>query len=158
MDTKISGLILIILGLIVIAFPLLGIIPFSLLLGFSVLFLGIGLLVAGLIGMRASAAMGIVELILGIIAIIIGIGIIINPAIFSFLVALLIYIAGIFLIIVGIMALFAKAGGNKWAGFVPIVIGLIYIIVGSIVANPFYLGALIGLWLLITGIFMLLQK
>ena len=158
MDTKMSGLILIILGLILIAFPLLGIIPFSLLLGFSVLFLGIGLLVAGLIGIRASTAMGVIELILGIIAVIIGIGIIINPAIFSFLVALLIYIAGIFLIIVGIMALFSKVGGNRWTGFVPIIIGLVYIIVGSIVANPFYLGALIGLWLLITGIFMLMQK
>ncbi len=156
MQTKTSGLILIILGLIVIAFPLLGIIPFSLLLGFSVLFLGIGLLVAGLIGIRASTAMGIVELILGIIAIILGIGIIINPGLFSFLVALMIYVAGIFLIIVGIMAFFAKVG-NKWIGFVPIILGLIYIIIGSIVANPFYLGALIGLWLLITGIFMLFQ-
>lgn len=156
MQTKTSGLILIILGLIIIAFPLLGILPFSLLLGISVLFLGIGLLIAGIIGIRASTAMGVVELILGIIAVILGIGIIINPGLFSFLVALLIYIAGIFLIIVGVMAFSAKVR-NKWIGIVPIILGLIYILVGSIVANPFYLGALIGLWLLITGIVLLFQ-
>jgi uncharacterized membrane protein HdeD (DUF308 family) len=158
MQTKTSGLILIILGLIVIAFPLLGVIPFSLLLGFAVLFLGIGLLISGVIEMRESAALGIIEIILGIIAIILGVGIIVNPALFSFLVALMIYLAGIFLIIVGIMALFAKTGGSRWNGLVPIIIGLIYIIIGSIVANPLYLGILIGIWLLITGIFMLFQK
>ncbi|MEN6553225.1 MAG: DUF308 domain-containing protein [Methanobacterium sp.] len=156
MQTKTSGLILIVLGLIIIAFPLLGILPFSLLLGISVLFLGIGLLIAGVIGIRASTTMGVVELILGIIAIILGIGIIINPGFFSFLVALLIYIAGIFLIIVGIMAFFAKIR-NKWVSIVPIILGLIYILIGSIVADPFYLGALIGIWLLITGIIMLFQ-
>ncbi|WP_424356395.1 DUF308 domain-containing protein [Methanobacterium sp. MBAC-LM] len=156
MQTKTSGLILIVLGLIIIAFPLLGILPFSLLLGISVLFLGMGLLIAGVIGIRASTTMGVVELILGIIAIILGIGIIINPGFFSFLVALLIYIAGIFLIIIGIMAFFAKIR-NKWVSIVPIILGLIYILIGSIVADPFYLGALIGIWLLITGIIMLFQ-
>ncbi|MCZ3366959.1 MULTISPECIES: DUF308 domain-containing protein [Methanobacterium] len=156
MQTKTSGLILIVLGLIIIAFPLLGILPFSLLLGISVLFLGIGLLIAGVIGIRASTTMGVVELILGIIALILGIGIIINPGFFSFLVALLIYIAGIFLIIIGIMAFFAKIR-NKWVSIVPIILGLIYILIGSIVADPFYLGALIGIWLLITGIIMLFQ-
>jgi len=156
MQTKTSGLILIVLGLIIIAFPLLGILPFSLLLGISVLFLGMGLLIAGVIGIRASTTMGVVELILGIIAIILGMGIIINPGFFSFLVALLIYIAGIFLIIIGIMAFFAKIR-NKWVSIVPIILGLIYILIGSIVADPFYLGALIGIWLLITGIIMLFQ-
>ena len=156
MQTKTSGLILIVLGLIIIAFPLLGILPFSLLLGISVLFLGMGLLIAGVIGIRASTTMGVMELILGIIALILGIGIIINPGFFSFLVALLIYIAGIFLIIIGIMAFFAKIR-NKWVSIVPIILGLIYILIGSIVADPFYLGALIGIWLLITGIIMLFQ-
>ena len=156
MQTKTSGLILIILGLIIIAFPILGILPFSLLLGISLLFLGIGLLIAGIIEIRASSSMGIVELILGIIAVVLGVGFIINPGLFSFLVALLIYIAGIFLIIMGIMAFFARIR-NKWVSIVPIILGLIYIFIGSIVANPFYLGALIGLWLLITGIVLLFQ-
>ena len=156
MQTKTSGLILVVLGLIIIAFPILGILPFSLLLGISLLFLGIGLLIAGIIEIRASSSMGIVELILGIIAVVLGVGIIINPGLFSFLVALLIYIAGIFLIIMGIMAFFARIR-NKWVSIVPIILGLIYIFIGSIVANPFYLGALIGLWLLITGIVLLFQ-
>ena len=40
-----TALVLIILGILVLAFPLLGLIPLSLLTGFFVLILGIGLLI-----------------------------------------------------------------------------------------------------------------
>ena len=153
-----SALILIILGLIVIAFPLLGVVPLSVLTGFAVLFLGIGLLLTGATSMGESAAMGIVELILGFLALILGIGFIFNPHLFSFVAALFVFIAGIFLIIAGIVAIATKLTGTRWTGLVALILGIIYIIVAVYVANPFYLGMLIGLWLLITGIIMLFQK
>jgi uncharacterized membrane protein HdeD (DUF308 family) len=65
---------------------------------------------------------------------------------------------GIFLIIAGIIGIFTKAGNNRWNGVVAIVMGLIYIIVGNFISDPRVLGALIGLWLLITGILMLFQN
>ncbi len=153
-----SALILIILGLIVLLFPPIGVIPLSIITGFIILFLGIGLLMGGIIEIGESIVLGIVEIALGIIALILGIGFIFNPAMFSFLVALSIYIIGLFLIISGIAAVITKAGGSRWNGILAVIIGILYIVIGVFLANPMYLGILIGLWLLITGIIMLFEK
>jgi membrane protein HdeD len=152
-----SALILIVLGLIIIAFPLLGIIPFSVLTGLAVLFLGVGLIAVGITSLDDSMAMGIVELTLGVLAIILGMGFIFNPSLFSVVAAIFVFIAGLFLIIAGIVALATRIGGNIWTGVIAIILGIIYLIVAIYVANPLYLGLLIGLWLLITGILMLFQ-
>ena len=154
-----SAIILIILGLIVLAFPLLGLVPAAWITGFLVLLLGLGLLLGGIMEMGESAGLGILELILGIIAIILGIGFIFNPSLFAFVAGLIVYLVGIFLIIVGIMSVITKAGNSRWNGVVALIIGLLYVIVGTLFAsNPIYLGILIGLWLLIMGIMMLFQS
>ena len=153
-----NAIILIVLGLIVLAFPLLGVIPFSVLTGVAVLFLGLGLLFMGAGSMGESAVMGIVELILGFLALILGLGFVFNPALFSFVASLFVFIAGIFLVIAGIVAIASKTLGNRWTGLVSLVLGIIYIIVAAFIKDPLYLGILIGLWLLITGIIMLFQK
>ncbi len=153
-----TALVLIILGLIVLAFPLLGLIPLSLITGFLVLILGIGLLIGGIIQMGESASLGILEMILGIIALILGIGFIFNPGLFSWLVGFIVWIVGLFLVIAGIIGVLAKSGGSRWNGVVAIIIGIIYIIVGTLIKDPVILGALIGLWLIITGIVMLFMK
>ncbi len=159
MDKKIgSALVLIVLGLIIIAFPVLGIVPFGILTGLAVLFLGVGLIAAGITTLEENSAMGIVELTLGVLAIILGIGFIFNPSLFSFVAAVFVFIAGLFLIISGIVALSSRIGGSIWTGLIAIILGIIYLIVAIFIANPFYLGLLIGLWLLITGILMLFQK
>ncbi len=153
-----SALILIVLGLIIIAFPVLGIVPFSVLTGLAVLFLGVGLITAGLTTLDENRAMGIVELTLGVLAIILGIGFIFNPSLFSIVAAVFVFIAGLFLIISGIVAISTRVGGNIWTGLIAIILGIVYLIVAIYIANPLYLGLLIGLWLLITGILMLFQK
>ncbi len=158
MQRNVIALILIILGLIVLAFPILGLLPISIITGFIVLILGLGLLFGGIRELGESAALGILEVILGIIALILGIGFIVNPALFSFVAGLLVWIVGLFLIVVGIIGIFTKAGDSRWNGVVALIIGLIYVIVGTLIANPVILGALIGIWLLISGILMLLTK
>ncbi len=158
MQKMASALILIILGLIILAFPLLGVIGPSLITGFIVLILGIGLILSGIMGMGESKSMGILQLILGIIALILGIGFIVSPGLFAWLAGFLVWIVGIFLIIAGIVGFISNAGDNRWNGIIAVVIGLIYIIVGNLISDPYILGALIGLWLLITGILMLVIK
>jgi uncharacterized membrane protein HdeD (DUF308 family) len=153
-----TALVLIILGLIVLAFPLLGLIPLSLITGFLVLILGIGLIIGGIVQIGESAALGILIIILGIIALILGIGFIFNPGLFSWLVGFIVWIVGLFLIIAGIIGILSKAGGSRWNGVVAVIIGIIYIIVGTLIKDPVILGALIGLWLLISGIVMLFMK
>jgi membrane protein HdeD len=159
MDKKIgSALVLIVLGVIIIAFPVLGVVPFAVLTGLAVLFLGVGLITAGLTTLDENMPMGIVELTLGVLAIILGIGFIFNPSLFSIVAAVFVFIAGLFLIISGIVAISTRVGGNIWTGLIAIILGIVYLIVAIYIANPLYLGLLIGLWLLITGILMLFQK
>jgi uncharacterized membrane protein HdeD (DUF308 family) len=152
-----SALILIVLGLIIIAFPLLGVIPFSILTGLVILFLGVGLLAAGISSMKGSKSLGIVELVLGVLAIILGLGFIFIPALFSFAAAVFVFIAGIFLIMAGIASIVSRIEGGLYGGIITLVLGIIYIIVAIYIQNPLYLGILIGLWLLITGIITLFQ-
>lgn len=159
MDKKIgSALVLIVLGVIIIAFPVLGVVPFAVLTGLAVLFLGVGLIAAGLTTLDENRGMGAVELTLGVLAIILGIGFIFDPSLFSFVAAIFVFIAGLFLIVSGIVALSTRVGGNLWTGLIAIILGIVYLLVAVFIANPFYLGLLIGLWLLITGIMMLFQK
>ena len=154
-----SAIILIILGLIVLAFPLLGVVPVAVISGFLVLILGLGLLFGGIAEMGESAGLGILEIILGIIALILGIGFIFNPALFSFVAAWIVIIVGLFLIIVGLIQMISKSGGSRWTGLVPLIIGILYIVLGYFVkTDPLVLGILIGLWLLIMGIMMLFQR
>jgi uncharacterized membrane protein HdeD (DUF308 family) len=153
-----SAIVLIILGLIVMAFPLLGVVPAAVITGFVVLIFGLGLLLSGIYEMEENMGVGLAGLILGIIALVLGIGIIINPALFSFIAGFLVFIVGFFLLLAGIMALLMKDGDGKWSGIAAIVIGILYMIVGNFVSNPIYLGILIAIWLLITGILMLFQK
>ncbi|MGF7117684.1 DUF308 domain-containing protein [Methanobacterium oryzae] len=153
-----SALVLIVLGLIIIAFPLLGVIPFAILTGLAVLFLGVGLLAVGISSMGQNKGWGIAALILGILAIILGLGFIFIPSWFSFAAAIFVFIAGIFLILAGIAAIASRIEGGMVTGLIGIILGIIYILVAIYIKNPLYLGILIGLWLLITGIMTLIQK
>lgn len=156
MQKKEGALILIVLGLIVLAFPVLGVIPFSLITGVIVSLMGIGLLFAGLALRNESR--GILGIILGIIILILGIGFIVSPALFSFVAALFVVIAGLFLVGVGIATIVGKFGGDARSGVVALVLGIIYLVVATFISDPAVLGTLIGLWLLITGFLMLFQK
>jgi uncharacterized membrane protein HdeD (DUF308 family) len=152
------ALVFIILGLIVLAFPLLGVITASALSGFAVLALGIGLLIAGIGEMDESKTVGILDLILGFLALILGLGFIFNPALFSWVVGFLVLIAGLCLIIPGIVIVITKKGDIRWLGVAALVLGILYLIFGLYVSNPVILGVLIGLWLLINGVMLLLKK
>lgn len=153
-----TALVLIILGLVVVAFPVLGLVSASIIYGFIILLLGIGLIVAGLWEMEESAGLGIVELVLGIIALILGIGCIFNPDLFSRAVGFLTWIIGLLLVIAGIVGVITKAGGNRWNGVAGIAIGILFMAFGQFLAIPAVLGVLIGAWLLITGIMMLVGR
>ena len=147
-----TALILIILGLIVIAFPVLGVIPVAVLSGFLVLMVGIGLILAGMSEMDEGLSLGIPLFILGIIALILGIGFIFNPALFTWLVGFVVWILGLILIITGIVRILSKSGDNR-CGLKDIIFGILILLIGLLlVSYPWLLGVLIGLWLITTGL------
>ena len=158
-QTTIS-IIAIILGILIIAFPMLGVIAASDILGLSVLLLSIFLLANGVSEVEYNTTRGLINTILGIIMLIISLGLIFNPSIFAFLTALTIYLAGIFLIIIGLIIIVGNRDNKYgfWMGILGIVLGVIYIILGTYINNPLILGSLIGIWLLVTGILNLLDN
>jgi membrane protein HdeD len=158
LQKNVMALILIVLGLIILVCPMLGLVPLSWITGFTVIIVGLGLLVAGISEMGESKGAGIAGIILGIIALILGIGFIVNPGLFSWLVGFIVWVVGLFLVIAGIIGIISKAGGSRWNGVIAFIFGIIYLIVGNLIADPVILGALIGLWLLVTGILMLFMK
>jgi len=159
MRNWLAGILAIILGLIVIAFPFLTTVTVSIFAGLLVLMIAIWLFIVGISEFGISKTSSILNIILGIIAFILGIGLIVNPALFSFLAGITLYLAGIFLIITGIIALLdGMTRKYAWAGILGIVLGIIYIILGAYAFNPVNLGILIGLWLIITGIFKMFEE
>lgn len=147
------GILAIILGILVIAFPLFSVFTASVLAGFAIVFLGIWLLVQSFGIWGTSKGASIAYLILGLIAIVGGIGLFGSVLAFSFLASFWLYFAGFFLIISGIMSFFVKDDTvNKGVGGLGIILGILYMILGAYAWNPLYLAFLIGLWLIIEGI------
>lgn len=153
------SIIAIILGVITIAFPMLGIIGAADILGLSVLLLAIFLLANGVSEVEYNTTRGLINTILGLIMLIISLGLIFNPSIFAFLTALTIYLAGIFLILIGLIIIVGNRDNKYgfWMGILGILLGVIYIIIGTYINNPLILGSLIGIWLLVTGVLNLLN-
>ena len=133
-------------GILIIALPVLGIVAAKDLLGLSILLISIFLLVLGVAGIDYKKWGAILYIILGIIMLLFSIGLIFKPELFSSLAEILFYATGIFLIIIGVISLINNRT-SKYGfiiGIVAILIGVIYIIIGSLVSDPIILGYLLS--------------
>ena len=146
MSNKIGGILAIILGLIIIICPLAGFVAAAWVTALSIIFLGIYALIAGVMGET-----DFVNIILGILFIIFGVIVFFNPVFIAFLTAFINYFIGILLIILSIVNLFTK-GDAKYASIVGIIFGIVALILGYLSLNPLFLGVVIGVWFLISGI------
>lgn len=156
-DTKIPGLISLILGILVILFPVFSVFTLSVLTGVAVLFVAIWLFLLGSGTWKVNRGAGVLYILLGVLGVIVAATIAGNVAFFSFLAAFWIYITGIILIIAGITALFSREHrAGRAAAISVVVLGFIYIILGIFVSNPVFLAFLIGLSLVIDGIGLLM--
>jgi len=73
-SNSLRGVLAIIFGLILLAFPWFGLWTLSAILGFILIWIGFGLLVFGAFTYRASKGAGAVFLVLGILGLVTGIG------------------------------------------------------------------------------------
>lgn len=148
-----SGILAIILGILVIAFPLFSVFTVSVLAGLGVIFIGIWLLSLGFGAWGQSKGLGIAYLIMGILAVFVGMALFGNILALSFLASFWLYFGGFFLIIAGVMGFFAREHTvHKGSNALIIVMGIIYIILGAYALNPYYLALIIGISLIIDGI------
>lgn len=159
MKSKFISLLAIIFGLIIIMFPALGFIGVSSLISLSVLLVSIYLLVVGVSIIDYNKTGAILDLVLGIILLLLSISLIFNPALVGFLAGITFYLAGILLIIVGLVSLINNRQSRYgfYIGIAGVVLGLLYIIIGTYVSNPMILGLLIGIWLVISGVLKLMD-
>ena len=141
---KISGILSIILGLIFIIFPIFSSGLVSIMVGLSLVFLGLTIILS-----EFSA----INIIIGILAIIFGLLFIFNIDALSFLLGLQFYIIGILMIVLGITGLISGENVSKIASIMIILLGFIsFIVAGFSLAQPLYAAILIGVCLIIQGI------
>ena len=145
------GILAIILGLIVILFPLISVVTLSHIVGIGIIFIGIWLIAQGL--KSGSLVTGAVSLIFAIFAIMLGIVFIGDVKAFAFFTFAAIYIVGFFIILAGLVSLISGEGlKGKAIGALGILIGILFIVIGTYMGNPFVLAATIGAFLIIAGI------
>jgi len=147
------GILAVILGLIVIIFPLIGVSTLSDLAGIGIIFLGIWLLAQGFKAWETSVAAAVADLILAVLAILWGVVFIGNIKAFAFLTFLALYIVGFFIIISGLTALFSdKNLKGKAIGVLGVLLGVFFLIFSVYLKNPLVLAATVGAFLIIAGV------
>ena len=157
MATKTYGVLTILFGLILLIFPWFGLWTLTAILGFILILIGIGLLVFGAYTYQASKAASAAFLVLGLLGLIAGVGLFGNVEAFAALAGLGLYLSGFILIIAGLIhVLKPRTRLSREVGLLAIIMGIVYIILGSIAVDPRDLSILMGIWLIVAGITSLL--
>ena len=148
-SNQISGLLSIILGLIFIICPIFSTAFLSILIGLSLVFLGIALILS-----EFSA----INIIIGILLILVGLVFVFNITALSFIFGLQFYVIGILLILAGIAGLISDSKMGKIASVLILILGIISIAIGGFsIDQPKFAAILIGVALIIQGVRLYLE-
>ncbi len=141
---KISGILSILLGLIFIICPLFSTAALSILIGLSLVFFGIAIILSGFSAFN---------IIIGILAIIVGLVFTFNITALSVLFGLQFYVIGIILILAGIVGIISDSQISKIASVLIIILGIVSFALGGFsIDQPLFAAVLIGIALIIQGI------
>jgi membrane protein HdeD len=145
------GILGILLGVIVIVFPLISVFTVNAIAGIGIIFIGIWILLKSLKNDSISA--GVAGLIVAVFAIMMGIVFIGDIKAFEFFSFIALYIVGFFVALAGLESLISGKGlKGKGIGVLGIIIGILLVVLGSFAANPLVLAALIGAFLILAGL------
>jgi uncharacterized membrane protein HdeD (DUF308 family) len=141
---QISGILSIILGLIFIICPIFSTAALSILIGLSLVFFGIAIILSGFSAFN---------IIIGILAIIVGLVFTFNITALSVLFGLQFYVIGIILILAGIVGIISDSQISKIASVLIIILGIVSFALGGFsIDQPLFAAVLIGIALIIQGI------
>lgn len=154
MKKKLISIVAIVLGIIIMAFTIMGSLNATTISGLAIVLMSIWLLLVGMADVDYSTVKSTLNTILGLVVLIIGLGIMLSPSLFGFLNVIVLYLAGIILMISGLLVLIEGRHDNFsfWSGVIGIVLGIIYIILAIYSFNVVYSGFLVGIWLILTGV------
>lgn len=156
--TRMAGILSIVLGLIFIIFPMFSAGLVSVIVGLSLLFFGISAAFLGW-NMRNEVEniSSLIILAIGIIAIIFGFLFIFYIDALSFLIGLQFYIVGFIMIVFGIAGLLSKVSRTSiFSSVLVLIMGILAIAIAIFtIEQPIYIAIIIGVALIIEGIFLL---
>ena len=145
------GILAVILGLILIFFPLISVFTINEIAGIGIIFLGFWFMAQSL--KTGSLAAGVAGLLLAVFALMLGIVFIKDIKAFEFFTYIALYLVGFFIVLAGLSALISGEGlKGKAIGALGIIIGIIFALIAPYVGNPLILAAIIGAFLIIAGI------
>lgn len=146
------GIIAIVVGIFVIAYPFTKIYTINESIGIGIAFLGVWFLILGYNIRNYSKIESIIYLLLFFIAIITGLFIFENVTLIGYSMHHWLYLTGILILISGTVALFGKEAIEKGAGITGVVLAIIYLLFNFYGTNNYYLALLLGIWLILIGI------
>ena len=156
--TRMAGILSIVLGLIFIIFPMFSAGLVSVIVGLSLLFFGISAAFLGW-NMRNEVEniSSLIILAIGIIAIIFGFLFIFYIDALSFLIGLQFYIVGFIMIVFGVAGLLSNVSRTSiFSSVLVLIMGLLAIAIAIFtIEQPIYIAIIIGVALIIEGIFLL---
>ena len=141
----IPNIICIILGILIVFFPLTGVLTINLVIAIPVMIVGLILILMGVFGDSK-----ILKIIAGILILIFGVLLIVYPGLFAFIVSMVLSVIGILLVIYAIV-LFIRRSQELSMIIMSVIIGIIYFALGYLFRDPNVLGVLVGLTLIIVG-------
>ena len=156
--TRMAGILSIVLGLIFIIFPMFSAGLVSVIVGLSLLFFGISAAFLGW-NMRNEVenVSSLIILAIGILAIIFGFLFIFYIDALSFLIGLQFYIVGFIMIIFGVAGLLSNVSRTSiFSSVLVLIMGILAIGIAIFtIEQPIYIAIIIGIALIIEGIFLL---
>lgn len=158
-SNKYVGILIIILGLLFMCFPIFTSVLLSVIIGVSLLLLGISAIVLGFDMRQDNGSISAIIILFGILALILGILFTFYIDAVAFLVSFEFYILGIIMIIAGISGLIAKNDIKaKIMALIIIILGFVsfYVAVFAI-AEPLYIAIIVGIVLVLEGIMVLIE-
>ena len=150
---RLFGIILIILGVLFVAYPLLSVEAVSIVAGVCLIAFGIASIFDGFSFLSMLTHITLAETILGILLIILGFLFLIDLAPLAFLVAHSFYLIGFILVFIGLLGIFAKESDvSKWGSVVILILGIVFFILGFLsITDPLFIAILVGICLMIRG-------
>ena len=143
----------IILGLILIIFPMFSSNLISILIGAIVLIFGVGLCYSGIISKEISTAFSSIAAVFGVVMIILGLAFIFGTNALSFLVGLQFYIIGFILIIVSAIGLLGGLPIQKTSSIITLILGIVILFIAIFAANnPILITIILGIALIANGV------
>ncbi len=148
-SNKIWAILSIILGLILIIFPMFSSNLISILIGAIVLIFGVGLCYSGIISKEISTAFSSIAAVFGVVMIILGLAFIFGTNALSFLVGLQFYIIGFILIIVSAIGLLGGLPIQKTSSIITLILGIVILFIAIFAANnPILITIILGIALI----------